>query len=93
MGAKRGEEGLASGILNTSRQVGGPIGVAVLITIASSLADPPPSVGIGQIVNVTYGFDVAFAAASAIAVAATLLASAFRHDGDRTFEIQPTGEM
>jgi EmrB/QacA subfamily drug resistance transporter len=35
-GAKQGEEGLASGIVNTSTQIGGPIGLAIVVTIASS---------------------------------------------------------
>jgi hypothetical protein len=34
-GTKRGEEGLASGLINTSRQIGGPIGLVVLLTVAS----------------------------------------------------------
>ena len=35
MGTKKGEEGLASGLINTSRQIGGPIGLAVLLTVAN----------------------------------------------------------
>src|SRR6202043_1397581 len=32
-GAAPGEEGIASGLINTSRQVGGPIGLAVAVTV------------------------------------------------------------
>jgi EmrB/QacA subfamily drug resistance transporter len=37
-GAKQGEEGLASGLVNTSTQVGGPIGLAISVTVASTIA-------------------------------------------------------
>jgi nucleotide-binding universal stress UspA family protein len=37
-GAKQGEEGLASGLVNTSTQVGGPIGLAIAVTIATTAA-------------------------------------------------------
>ena len=35
MGASKGEEGLASGLINTSRQIGGPIGIVLLLTVAT----------------------------------------------------------
>jgi EmrB/QacA subfamily drug resistance transporter len=34
-GTKKGEEGLASGLINTSRQIGGPVGLAVFLTVAN----------------------------------------------------------
>jgi sugar phosphate permease len=34
-GTRRGEEGLASGLINTSRQIGGPIRLVVLLTVAN----------------------------------------------------------
>lgn len=40
-GTKPGEEGLASGLINTSTRVGFPLGLAVLLTIATAM-DPTP---------------------------------------------------
>ena len=35
-GTKKGEEGLASGLINTSRQIGGPVGLAILLTVVNA---------------------------------------------------------
>ena len=45
-GTKHGEEGLASGVINTSFRVGFPVGLAVLLTVASAF-DPPSAVVAG----------------------------------------------
>jgi EmrB/QacA subfamily drug resistance transporter len=68
------QAGLASGVLNTSRQVGGSIGLAALATIATSRAHEaahtmPPSHAL------TAGFDRAFAGAAILTAAAVLVAS------------------
>lgn len=56
-GTRRGEEGLGSGLINTSRQIGGPIGLALLLTIANFEA-PHQTGQVIQSAMVT-GFDYA----------------------------------
>ncbi|MFD7905934.1 MFS transporter [Kitasatospora sp. NPDC059722] len=63
-GAGPADAGTASGLFNTTQQVGGALGVAVLTTLADRSSDSP--VG---------GFHVAFAVAAGLLVLATLLAA------------------
>jgi EmrB/QacA subfamily drug resistance transporter len=79
IGARRGEEGLASGLINTSRMIGGPIGVAVLITIAT-LFDPASS-GAQLYAGLRTGLDFASLVATIFALSAVLLSSSIKSKG------------
>jgi EmrB/QacA subfamily drug resistance transporter len=75
------ESGLASGLLNTSQQIGGAIGLAVLTGIASSAASnyvKNLTVAPDKLTPLTaevHGFHAAFYLGSAFMVAATILAA------------------
>lgn len=62
-GTKPREEGLASGLINTSGRVGGPLGLAVLLTVASFTNPQVPGV-VGSSAAVVAGFQYAFLASA-----------------------------
>lgn len=75
-GTKRGEEGLASGIIGTSQRVGFPLGLAILLTIAT-VTDPPPAGAasqLGSLTGVVTGFQYAFLASTIISAIGLLIA-------------------
>jgi EmrB/QacA subfamily drug resistance transporter len=60
-GVQESEAGLASGLINTSQQIGGALGLAVLSTIATSRAlDLTPAGGQPDAAALTDGFQTAF---------------------------------
>jgi EmrB/QacA subfamily drug resistance transporter len=76
-GVPAAESGLASGLLNTSRLVGGALGLAVLTTIATSHAHARIAEGASRVLAQTDGYQLAFTVGAALcflgAVAAAVL--------------------
>jgi len=66
------QSGVGSGLLNTSRLMGGALGLAVLSTIADAQTRADASSGAAH--ALTSGFDVAFAVGAGVALAGALLA-------------------
>ena len=72
-GTKLQEAGLASGLINTSQQIGGAVGIAILSTIAVSTTDDALATGTAVPVALTDGFQAAFWAGAAITFAGVLV--------------------
>jgi MFS family permease len=72
-GAKEGQAGLASGLVNTSRQVGGGLGLALLVTLATQRTTH--LIGAGQQVPqaLTDGFRLSYLVCAGLAAAAALV--------------------
>lgn len=76
-GAKPEEAGLASGLVNTSYQIGSAIGLAIVVVIATITTSNLSTSGIGTTEATNAGFQAAFVGASIIAGISTVLAAYF----------------
>jgi hypothetical protein len=78
-GVRQADAGIASGLINTTQQIGGAIGVAVATTIATTYTNRfvtahPGSSALGG-AALTHGFQIAFYVLAALALFGALLAA------------------
>jgi len=73
-GVETHETGLASGLINTSQQIGGALGLAILATVANSRIDDLAASGSPLPVALTEGFQRAFLVGAGLAIAGAVLA-------------------
>jgi MFS family permease len=68
-GVNRSEAGIASGLINTSQQIGGAVGIALLSTVAITRTENEVATGTAVPDAMTSGFQLAFWVGAAIAIA------------------------
>jgi hypothetical protein len=71
--ARNEETGLASGLVNTSYQIGSALGLAIMVGLASGQTELLRSIGVGQVHSLNGGFHLAFIGTALISAAAVVL--------------------
>jgi MFS family permease len=80
------DSGLASGLVNTTRQVGGVLGTAILATLATAHSDALLSRGTARSIALLGGYRLAFTIAAALVLGATAIGAVLL-PGKRSLEI------
>jgi MFS family permease len=75
-GVRQAEAGIASGLINTTQQIGGAVGIALLSTLAISRTEDEVAGGAAVPEALTSGFQLAFYVGAAIALAGVVAALA-----------------
>ncbi|WP_309069253.1 MFS transporter [Microbacterium sp.] len=81
-GVEGGEAGLAGGLVNTSQQVGGALGLAVLAAVATTRTEALTASGVAEADALTGGFSWLFLGAAGLSVVGALVTLRGRRAGD-----------
>jgi EmrB/QacA subfamily drug resistance transporter len=96
MGVDRAEAGVASGLINTSRQIGGAVGLAAVSTVAatatSNYADSHTGVTTASATALTHGYVTAFYVLTALALVGAVIAGVFVESRPRAVEAEVAPE-
>jgi EmrB/QacA subfamily drug resistance transporter len=74
-GVGEADSGLASGLVNTSQQIGGALGLALLFTLATSLTNSLGAAGADAVTALAGGYSAAYLGAAGLALLAALIAA------------------
>ncbi len=89
-GVRQEEAGLASGLINTSQQIGGAVGIALLSTIAITRTENKLGTGTAVPDAMVSGFQLAFLVGAAIAAVGVVLALVLIRDDELTAAVPDT---
>jgi EmrB/QacA subfamily drug resistance transporter len=93
-GATQSDSGLASGLVNTSLQVGGAFGLAVLATLSTTRSDNLIASGEPTASALTSGYHLAFVIAAGLVVAAVAVAlTVLQPEGEAQVEDEEAAEL
>ncbi|MFE9562585.1 MFS transporter [Streptomyces sp. NPDC006487] len=82
-GADEQDAGLASGLFNTTQQIGMALGVAVLSTLAAARTDSLLSTGLDRAAALTSGYHLAFGIGAGLILTALVVAATLLRTGRR----------
>jgi EmrB/QacA subfamily drug resistance transporter len=85
-GASEHDSGLASGLLMTTQQVGGALGLSVLASLSASQTNGLPIASVGEPAALTIGYQLSFAIGAGIVLVALVVAATILRPSEETDE-------